>query len=80
MESDSTRNPARPTTWLRANARGLFVADTGFNRVHVWSSMQNALAGQKADIVLGETGFDDLVPEIGRHKTLAVRLAPGLLP
>ena len=47
----------------------LFVADTGFNRVHVWSNIQNALAGQPADIVLGENNFDDTIPELGRNKT-----------
>lgn len=47
----------------------LFVADTGFNRVQVWSNIQNALAGQPADVVLGENNFSDTAPEIGRNKT-----------
>ncbi|MBI1873479.1 MAG: VCBS repeat-containing protein [Acidobacteria bacterium] len=47
----------------------LFVADMGNHRVHVWSDIQNALAGQQADIVLGETNFDDVIPDLGRDKT-----------
>jgi hypothetical protein len=46
----------------------LFVGDTGFARVHVWSDIQDALAGEPADIVLGAEDFDERTPEIGRDK------------
>ncbi|MHC4678728.1 MAG: NHL repeat-containing protein [Planctomycetota bacterium] len=45
----------------------LFVAD-GFNRVHAWRRIEDALAGKWADVVLGENDFDDVKPEIGRNK------------
>lgn len=46
----------------------LFVADTGFSRVHAWSSVANAIAGSPADVVLGESNTTDRKPEIGRNK------------
>ena len=46
----------------------LFIADTGNNRVMVWNSIDDAVAGKKPDIVLGEEDLNDLVPEIGRDK------------
>lgn len=46
----------------------LFVADFGWSRVHVWENIEDALAGKFADVILGENGFDDVVPEIGRDK------------
>ncbi len=46
----------------------LFIGDTGFNRVMVWNSIGDAVAGKSPDIVLGEKNLDDTVPEIGRDK------------
>ena len=49
----------------------LFVADTGFNRVLVWSNITSALGGAGADIVLGCTGDTSTCrndPEIGRDR------------
>lgn len=34
----------------------LFVADTGFHRVHIWRHIADALAGKSADLVLGKGG------------------------
>jgi hypothetical protein len=50
-------------------ARGaVFVADTVFNRVLVWSSVAEALSGHPAGAVLGESSLTDTQPEIGRDK------------
>lgn len=46
----------------------LMVADTGFSRVQVWTSMESAAAGRAADIVLGEASLTDQKPELGRNK------------
>ncbi|UCE46508.1 MAG: hypothetical protein JSW47_12900, partial [Phycisphaerales bacterium] len=46
----------------------LFVADTGFNRVHVWHCIADALAGRPADALLGAIDEFDRSPEIGRDK------------
>jgi hypothetical protein len=47
---------------------GLFVADTNNSRVLVWHNAADALAGLPAGVVLGESGFSDTRPEIGRDK------------
>jgi hypothetical protein len=46
----------------------LIVSDTGFNRVHVWTTMAAAAAGRDADVVLGEASLTNTSPEIGRNK------------
>lgn len=46
----------------------LFVADTGFNRVVAWRSIEDAVKGEPADTVLGENSLEDTQPEIGRAK------------
>ncbi len=46
----------------------LFVADTGFGRVLVWTDLQDALNGKPADVVLGEQDLLDVKQEIGRNK------------
>ncbi len=46
----------------------LFVADTGFNRVLVWNSIDDAVTGKAPDIVLGEKDLADTAPEIGKNK------------
>jgi len=46
----------------------LFVADTGFNRVQIWTEVADALAGKPADVLLGARDFNDISPEIGRDK------------
>ena len=46
----------------------LFVADTAFNRVHVWHRIEDALAGHPADALLGKKDDADRTPEIGRDK------------
>jgi len=33
----------------------LFIADTGFNRIHVWHSIQDAKDGKPADTILGQS-------------------------
>jgi len=53
----------------------LFVADRGFNRVHVWHRVEDALAGQAADALLGAANDQDRDPEIGRNKLFS----PGSL-
>ena len=40
----------------------LFVGDTGFNAVHIWTDIKDALDGKVADIFLGEKGR---TPKIG---------------
>jgi len=44
----------------------LLIADTGFNRVHLWKDAASAIKGKKADVVLGNTGPTNAPPRIGR--------------
>ncbi|MBI4157893.1 hypothetical protein HY502_03540 [Candidatus Woesebacteria bacterium] len=46
----------------------LLIADTGFGRVLAWTNINDALAGEKADIVLGAKDLDETVQEIGKDK------------
>ena len=46
----------------------LLISDTGFGRIFVWTNINDALAGEKADIVLGAKDFNETVQEIGRDK------------
>jgi len=46
----------------------LFVADTCFNRVLVWTNIEDAIAGKNADVILGAETLEDTSPEIGRNK------------
>lgn len=46
----------------------LFVADANNNRVLVWQSVEDALAGAPFDVILGEDDPQDRVPEIGVDK------------
>ena len=47
----------------------LFIADSGFNRVLVWGSIEEALSGKwPPDVILGKTNLDDRQPSIGRDK------------
>ena len=41
----------------------LFVGDTGFSTVHIWTDIKDAIDGKVADIFLGEKGR---TPKIGR--------------
>jgi hypothetical protein len=43
----------------------LFVGDTGFNTVHIWTDIEDAIVGKPADVFLGDKGH---YPEIGRSK------------
>lgn len=50
-------------------ARGrLFVADTPFNRVHVWNDIRDAIAGKSADVLLGKENTNDRIPRIGKNQ------------
>lgn len=42
----------------------LFVADTNNNIVHIWNSIEDAIAGRSADIILGEKSP---IPQIGKN-------------
>lgn len=53
-----------PQGTLVYNGR-LFVGDTGFNTVHIWNDIEDAISGKEADIFFGEKGY---TPEIGRNK------------
>lgn len=44
----------------------LFVADVAWSRVHVWKSVDDAIAGKRADVVLGAKDFEDRKPEVKR--------------
>jgi len=56
-----------PESALAVNGH-LFVADTGFNRVLVWDSISDAVAGKAPDVVLGEEDLQNTVAEIGVDK------------
>ncbi|MBI4553665.1 MAG: hypothetical protein HY710_15480 [Candidatus Latescibacteria bacterium] len=45
----------------------LFVAE-GFNRVHVWRRIEDALTGKWADVLLGQRDVESIRPEIGRNR------------
>lgn len=46
----------------------LFVADTGFNRVLIWTKIEDTIAGKDADVIWGAETLQDINPEIGRNK------------
>lgn len=46
----------------------LFVADTGFNMVVAWKHIEDALKGDKADVILGDEDLSGTRPEIGWNK------------
>ncbi|MBI4538417.1 MAG: hypothetical protein HY704_02750 [Gemmatimonadetes bacterium] len=49
-----------------ALARGhLFIANTNFNAVHIWRSVEDALAGKPADVLLGSNAGSGKPPQIG---------------
>jgi hypothetical protein len=56
-----------PQAVLAVNGH-LFVGDTAFNRVLIWNSISDAVAGKAPDIVLGAEDFNDTSAEIGRDK------------
>jgi hypothetical protein len=47
---------------------GLFIADTCFNRVHIWEKITDAISGKSADVILGKGGPD--VPPLQRKDAL----------
>jgi hypothetical protein len=56
-----------PQAVLAVNGR-LFVGDTAFNRVLIWNSISDAVAGQTPNVVLGAEDFNDTLAETGRDK------------
>ncbi len=46
----------------------LFVGDTCFGRVVIWSKTEDALNGQPPDVLLGKESFSDFSQQIGRNK------------
>jgi hypothetical protein len=46
----------------------LFIADTGFNRVLGWKSIQEAIKGNEPDVILGQEDFESTTSAIGRDK------------
>ena len=46
----------------------LFVADRHFHRVVAWRNIEDAISGATADVILGESDFSDITPEIGKAK------------
>lgn len=46
----------------------LFISDTGFHRVLVWESIEDAISGKwPPDVILGKTNLEDHLPAIGRN-------------
>ncbi|MEM4723783.1 MAG: hypothetical protein QXP01_02090, partial [Candidatus Hadarchaeum sp.] len=46
----------------------LFIADSGFNRVLVWNSIEEAIDGKwPPDVILGKEDLEDRQPRIGRN-------------
>jgi hypothetical protein len=56
-----------PSECLIADGR-LFVCNRSFNRVDVWDSVEDALAGRRTDALLGAADEHDRAPAIGRNK------------
>jgi hypothetical protein len=48
-------------------SHGHFFVAEGFSRVHAWRKIEDALAGQRADVILGKDNFEDVQPRIGRN-------------
>jgi hypothetical protein len=46
----------------------LFVGDTCFGRVVIWSKTEDALSGKPPDVLLGKESFSDFSQQIGRNK------------
>ena len=44
----------------------LMVADTSNNRVLIWERIEDAMAGNDVDVILGAEDLNDITPEIGR--------------
>lgn len=44
----------------------LFIGDTGFNRVHIWTDIDNAISGSDADFILGTAAGEERMPLIGK--------------
>jgi len=44
----------------------LIVDDTGFNRVHMWNNIQDAIGRRDADVLFGKANRSDTRPAIGR--------------
>ncbi len=45
-----------------------FVANTVHNRVHVWNSIDDALNGGSADVILGQPDRNNITPAIGKNR------------
>ncbi len=52
---------------------GLFIADTGFNRVVGWRSINDAINGNPPDAVLGQQNLQDTSPAIGQNRLFSPR-------
>lgn len=46
----------------------LFVADTPFNRLHIWNDIRDAISGKSVDIILGKENLTDRIPRIGQNQ------------
>jgi hypothetical protein len=57
-----------------SDGTSLWVADTGNNRILVWKTFPTA-NGQAADLVLGQTSFVDVLPNMGSSAAAATTLA-----
>lgn len=68
MISQTSRGPGtfNGVTAAGASHGRFFVMDSGFNRVHAWRNVQDALAGRAADAILG-ANLDRVRAQIGRN-------------
>lgn len=46
----------------------LFVADTCFNRIQIWNSVDTAISGSPPDVVLGQANLGNTTPAIGKNR------------
>jgi hypothetical protein len=46
----------------------LFIGDTGFNRIHIWTDVDNAISGADADLILGAAPGEEGTPLIGKDE------------
>jgi hypothetical protein len=70
LGADAEAQSIPPGDWSSILGQGIvhdghaFLVDRGFNRVYVWERVEDALAGEPAEVLLGASGWDDTDPGV----------------